>query len=177
MTLHQKIGGVLFYKASPVSKKSLLSMFSVDTAQLDEALQNLSQQLAGSGITLIHTDTQVQIVTDPSLDELIMEVRKDDMKRDIGKAGAETLSIILYRGPILRSDIDRIRGVNSSFILRNLLVRGLIERTQNGNTYSFDVTPALLAHLGIQHKTQLPGYAETLDKLEQFEKQQSEETP
>ncbi len=97
------------------------------------------------------------------------------MKRDIGKAGAETLSIVLYKGPISRSEIDRIRGVNSSFILRNLLIRGLVEREVVKNNALFSITPSLLAHLGISNKTELPNYAQVLDELEKFEQQQNEQ--
>ena len=93
------------------------------------------------------------------------------MRRDIGKAGAETLAIILYRSPIGRAEIDRIRRVNSSFILRNLLIRGLIERTVEKSSTSFTITPALLAYMGITNSMELPNYATFLDTLEKFEQE------
>jgi segregation and condensation protein B len=117
----------------------------------------------------------VELVTAPELDALIESLRRDEMKRDIGKAGAETLAIILYKGPITRAEIDRIRGVNSAFIVRNLLVRGLIAREQAGKGNVFSVTPTLLAHLGITSKAELPEYAKILDTLENFEKQLASE--
>jgi segregation and condensation protein B len=97
-------------------------------------------------------------------------MRKNELKQDIGKAGAETLAIILYQEPITRSAIDRIRGVNSSFILRNLQIRGLIERVPNpaGNGNAFACTPSLLAHLGLTSKSQLPDFARVADSLETF---------
>jgi len=76
----------------------------------------------------------------------------------------------MYRGPISRAEIDRIRGVNSSFILRNLLIRGLIERSDGGSerSYSYQTTPSLLAHLGIEHKEQLTNYATVAAELDAF---------
>ena len=175
MELFAKIEGLLFYKASPVKLSSLCKSLEVSEDVLKEGIQKLKEHLQGSGIMLLHTDTEVQLVTAPELDTLIESVRKDEMKRDIGKAGAETLSIILYKGPISRSEIDRIRGVNSSFILRNLLIRGLIEREVVKNNALFSITPSLLAHLGIADKTQLPRYAQVLDELEKFEQQQKDQ--
>ena len=81
--------------------------------------------------------------------------------KDLGKAGLETLSIILYRGPATRRDIDYIRGVNSQFILRNLLIRGLVEKIQNPDdqrTFFYKPTFQLLSYLGIGKLEDLPEY-------------------
>ena len=74
----------------------------------------------------------------------------------------ETLTIIAYRGPITKPEIEQIRGVNCSLILRNLLIRGLIEekedkqRLQNTYTISFD----FLRHLGADRVEELPQYSD-----------------
>jgi len=175
MELSQQIEGLLFYKASPIKKAALCKQFGVDEATLAQALASLTQRLEKSGIRLSQTDTEVELVTAPELDTLIESVRKDEMKRDIGKAGAETLAIILYKGPISRAEIDRIRGVNSSFILRNLQVRGLVEREIEKNSAVFSITPALLSHLGVTNKMELPNYAKALDELEKFEAEASQQ--
>lgn len=174
MDLMQQIEGVLFYKASPMKKSALCKLFGVDNEALTEVLAKLHNRLQDGAIVLSQSDSEVQLVTASALDTLIESVRKDEMKRDIGKAGAETLAIILYKGPIGRAEIDRIRGVNSSFILRNLLVRGLIEREIEKNASLFSITPHLLSHLGITNKTELPNYASVLDRLEKFETDQQE---
>ena len=103
------------------------------------------------------------------MDELIEELRKDEMRRDIGKAGAETLAIVLYNAPVSRSDIERIRGVNSSYILRNLEIRGLIEKAMAGRKSEFRPTTALLRHLGVGGKTELKDFADIMNALEKFE--------
>jgi segregation and condensation protein B len=172
MELSQQIEGLLFYKAAPMKKHALCKLFEVDENTLLSALSELNSHLQQGGVRLVESDTEVELVTAPELDTLIESVRKDEMKRDIGKAGAETLAIILYKGPISRAEIDRIRGVNSSFILRNLLVRGLIERDMQKNSSVFGITPSLLSHLGISNRTELPNYATVLDQLEKFEAEQ-----
>lgn len=170
MQLDIQLEGLLFYKASPVKITALAKLLDVPIPAIEAAATVLTKRLQTGGTRLLITATELQLVTAPELDSLIEGIRRDDMKRDIGKAGAETLAIILYRGPISRAEIDRIRGVNSSFIIRNLLVRGLITREQTDKRTTFSITPALLAHLGITHQSEVTDYSIVLDKLEAFEK-------
>lgn len=154
-----------------------MKLFGVKEEDLRSALQILSDRLKSGATRLIETEDEVQLVTAPELAPIIEAMRKNELKADIGKAGAETLAIILYQEPISRSAIDRIRGVNSSFILRNLQIRGLVDRVPNkqGSGYEFVVSPALLAHLGITKKHDLPDFARIADSLENFTATMSEE--
>jgi segregation and condensation protein B len=89
----------------------------------------------------------------------------------LGKAGLETLAIILYQGPISRADIDYIRGVNSQFIVRNLLIRGLIERVDNptdARSFLYKTTLDLLSHLGISKIQDLPEYDQVRRDIDGF---------
>ena len=170
VSLDQKIEAVLFYKAAPVSAKTLIKLFDIDQTTLQAALNALATRLNNnSALRLLITDTTVTLVTAPELSTTIDQMRKEEMKRDIGKAGAETLSIVLYRGPIARTDIDRIRGVNCGYILRNLQIRGLVEKTSNPKRVEYQITPTLLQHLGITHKSQLPQYEDILNRLDNYE--------
>lgn len=169
MPLHILIEGLLFYKSAPVSHASLRKLFDVDETTLRNALDTLHESLSSRGIRLVETSTAVQLMTAPELSELLEALRKEELKADIGKAGAETLAIILYREPVSRAEIDRIRGVNSSFILRNLMTRGLISRNKRGTGYDFSVTPELLAHLGVESKQALSDFASVMDALDAFE--------
>lgn len=171
------IEGLLFYKSSPQKKSVVMKLFGVKEEDLRSALQILSDRLKSGATRLIETEDEVQLVTAPELAPIIEAMRKNELKADIGKAGAETLAIILYQEPISRSAIDRIRGVNSSFILRNLQIRGLVDRVPNkqGSGYEFVVSPALLAHLGITKKHDLPDFARIADSLENFTATMSEE--
>jgi segregation and condensation protein B len=170
MTLDVLIEALLFYKAAPQSKKKLVKFFSVSDEELSVAIHVLRQRLRVGAIRLIETETEIQLATAPELSDFIGAVRKQEVTGDIGKAGAETLAIILYREPITRAEIDRIRGVNSSFILRNLLTRGLVEREPApGGTHQFRASAALLAHLGVTHKHDLPRFSEFMNAIEAFE--------
>jgi segregation and condensation protein B len=175
MPLDVLIEAVLFYKASPLKKHSLQKLFAVSESDLSLALEQLRARLEFGATRLIETDTDISLATAPELSEFIETLRKGELKGDIGKAGAETLAIILYKEPVSRAEIDRIRGVNSSFILRNLLMKGLVSREAAGNTFLFRITPDLLAHLGYTEKKELPRFSEFMTALEAFEK--TEEQP
>ena len=168
MELHVLIEGVLFYQATPQKKATLQKLFAADEEAFGSALDKLRLRLQAGAIRLLETDTEVQLVTAPELSEFIESLRKNELSQDIGKAGAETLAIILYREPVSRSEIDRIRGVNSAFILRNLMTRGLIERETVKNSHQFKVSPALLQHLGVSQKHELPQFGDFMTAIDSF---------
>ncbi len=168
MPLDILIEAVLFYKATPLKKAALRKMFDVSEADFALGLEQLKSRLEFGATRLVETDTEISLATAPELSEFIESLRKGELKGDIGKAGAETLAIILYKEPISRAEIDRIRGVNSSFILRNLLVKGLIEREAVGNSYQFKITPDLLQHLGLTTKSELPRFSEFMNAIDSF---------
>lgn len=164
------IEGLLFYKSAPQKKRALMKLFDITEVELAEAVITLKNRLTTGALRLVETEQELQLMTASELAPIIEALRKNELKADIGKAGAETLAIILYQEPISRANIDRIRGVNSSFILRNLQIRGLIERviSQEGAGYRYTISPALLAHLGITHKHDIPDFARVVDALEKF---------
>ena len=168
MPLASLIEGVLFYTGAPQKKSKLIDMFGVTQEDLAQAISQLTVRLEQGGVRLMETELELQLVTAPEMSKVIAELRKGELSQDIGKAGAETLAIILYREPINRSEIDRIRGVNSAFILRNLMTRGLIERTTLKNSHQFRTTPALLQHLGVTSKQELPHFGEFMGAIDSF---------
>ncbi len=170
------IEGLLFYKSAPQKKSVVMRLFGVTPEELAEALTVLHTRLQTGATRLLVTEDEIQLVTAPALAPIIEAMRKNELRADIGKAGAETLAIILYQEPISRGEIDRIRGVNSSFILRNLQIRGLVNRVpgKKGSGYEYIITPALLAHLGVATKHELPDFARIVDNLEKFASTTSE---
>ena len=148
MELAQRIEGILFYKGEPVLLADLARMVGANVEEVQSALPVLTASLSGRGVRLLIAGEQISLVTAPELSSLIETLQKEELKRDIGKAGAETLAIVLYKGPITRADIDYIRGVNSSFILRNLMMRGLVVRKEHEKdvrTYAYASSSELFA--------------------------------
>lgn len=174
-TLSQQLEAFLFWKGEPVTKKELAKVLNVGTDAVESALTELREVLHNRGLALILKDEAVLLTTAPALSPLIEGLIKENLERDLGKAGLETLTLVLYYGPLTRSRIDYIRGVNSTFILRQLMIRGLVERIDNPNDargFLYKPTFELLSFLGITEISELPNYTEVRTELEQFEKEQ-----
>ena len=178
MTLDSQIEAILFFKGEPMAIKKLAEILAVREETINEALVQLEEKLVGRGLTLIKNDGEIMLGTAKEASDLIETMKKEELSRDLGKAGVETLSIILYQGPISRPDIDYIRGVNSSFILRNLMVRGLVERDQNPNDsrgFLYKPTFELLSYLGVSSVGELPEFETMKEKIENFVEQTKED--
>jgi segregation and condensation protein B len=169
MELESKIEGLLFYKGEDVSVNKLAGIFSASTDQVNEALTKLSEDLNNRGIVLIRKDDSVTLGIAPELSSLIETMRKDEITKELSKASLETLSIILYKNGVSRSEVDYIRGVNSSFIIRNLLVRGLIEKIvdeKDTRRMIYRPTFETLSFMGVTSIDQIPNYNEVRSQLD-----------
>ena len=146
-------------------------MLSVSEEEIKNGIQILKEKLEGRGVSLMEKEDEVMMVTAGECSELIENLTKEELSKDLGKAALETLSIILYQGPIKRSELDYIRGVNSQFILRNLLVRGLIEKIsdpKDARTFVYKPSFELLAHLNVKNIEELPDYEAVRKDIESF---------
>ncbi|HEY1037525.1 MAG TPA: SMC-Scp complex subunit ScpB [Candidatus Paceibacterota bacterium] len=162
---------VLFWKGEPASTKELAKLVKADEAAVTAALANLKESLSERGVVLLEKNSEYSLATCAEASALIEEVTKEELSKDLGKASLETLSIILYKGPVKRSEIDYVRGVNSNFILRNLLVRGLIEKKQSPDDARASVyQPSfeLLSYIGVQSVESLPNFELVQEELRQF---------
>lgn len=169
MDLEKQIESALFFKGEPVSIKNLGKLLDTPREHIDEALKTLETKLRDRGIVLVRHEDEVTLATSPETSSVIEKITKEELARDLGKAGLETLSIVLYHGPLARRDIDYIRGVNSNFILRNLLIRGLVEKVANPDdqrAFLYKPTLSLLSFLGIKSITDLPEYENVRSELE-----------
>jgi segregation and condensation protein B len=183
LTLESQIEAILFFRGEPVSKKKLSEFLNVSLVEVDTALVLLQKNLTSRGLILVVNEKDAALATAPEASQIIEKITKEELARDIGKAGLETLAIILYRGSASRRDIDYIRGVNSSFILRNLSIRGLIEKAESESGekgYIYKPSVDLLAHLGVSSLNDLPEFLEVQQELLQAEQSaiavQSEDT-
>ena len=152
MILDAQIEAILFWKGEPFPIKKLAQILRKEITEINDAIIILEEKLKNRGIILIYKDDEIMLGTNPEMSPFIEEMTKEELNRDLGKAGLETLSIILYQGPITRGEIDYIRGINSNFILRNLLVRGLIEKIVNpkdARSFMYRSTFELLQHIGV----------------------------
>jgi segregation and condensation protein B len=173
-SLASQLESLLFFKGEPVTVNELANMLTVSTEDILTAAEELSEYLIREqrGIRLMRNGNAYQLATAPEMSERIQSLIKDELQKELGKAGLETLAIVLYYGPVTRARIDYIRGVNSSFSLRALSIRGLIDRTENPQDQrSFIYTPSfqLLAYLGVTSASELPDYIKVREEISTFE--------
>ena len=161
---------LLFALGRPLSRKEIAEKLNISGDETEAAITTL--RLREGGLVLIVDGKTVALRTSSSAAELIEKLRKEEYSREIGRAGLETLAAILYRGPLSRSEIDFIRGVNSSQILRTLTMRGLVRKVPHptdARSVQYEATTELLGDLGIAHVSDLPHFAETKEKLGKLE--------
>lgn len=168
------IESILLFKGQPVSYKEISSILEIDKDEAKKIVEELTQEYMGKGITITHNDIEAELVTTSETAEVISKLQKQELETELSNASLETLSIVLYMGPIARSMIDFIRGVNSQFTLRSLLVRGLVERDQNSKTPMYNVTLDTIKFLGLNKLDELPNFKEIRHEISQFIKDNSQ---
>lgn len=178
MTLEAKIEAILFWKGEPMSRKKLAEILKVGQTELNDGLVNLKAALGARGVVLLEAGNDVSLGTAPELSSLIEHLTKEELNKDLSKAALEALSIILYKNGATRADIDGIRGVNSSFTLRALSMRGLIERTIDTNDnrrYVYKPSMQLISYMGLTSVEELPEYGDVNSSIEKAAKEIQEE--
>ena len=170
MNIDAKIEAILFFKAEPITVKKLAEILEVDEHQINEGIISLKEKISERGVVIMEKDDEVSLGTNPEMGAVIEKMIKEELSKDLGNAAIETLTIILYKSPVQKAELDYIRGVNSNYILRSLLVRGLIEKIPNPEdqrSFLYRPTFELLASLGINKTEDLPDYEEFRAKVEE----------
>jgi segregation and condensation protein B len=176
-----QLESILFFKGEPLSIAEIARLLSISEDDIKTAGQELREHLAQEkrGVRLMENGDAFMLATAPEMASRIEKLIKDELERDLGKAGLETLSIVLYYGPITRARVDHIRGVNSSFIIRQLAIRGLVERVENPTdqrSYLYKPTFELLSYLGVTSVSELPEFEHVKQELTAFTTPPEEET-
>ncbi len=161
--LSAAIEAILFVYGEPMEIKKISKLLKIDSSAVKDALKNLEQEFSNEnrGLSLIFSGEKVQLATKPDFTSFLEDFIKEEFKENLTPASLETLSLIAYLGPISRAQIDYYRGVNSSFILRNLLIRGLVDRRpdeKRSNVYLYEASFDLLKYLGITKVEELPEF-------------------
>ncbi len=174
MSIKNKIESLLFISAKPMKIKQLADLIGKPESEVKKAGDELVEDYknSNSGIQIIKNGSKYQMVSSSENAKLVQEFIKDETTGELTRPSLEALTIIAYRGPIPKIDLDRIRGVNCALIIRNLLIRGLIEaifdKTKK-ETY-YNVTFDFIRFLGLNDIHELPDYErlhkdDTIDKM------------
>lgn len=161
--LKSAIESILFVSGEPVKKSKLVKILSVKADIIEGVFGELIGKYSGpeSGLSLLVKGDEVQLVSKAENAAFVEGLVKSELQDSLSNAAMEVISIVAYRGPVSKSEIEAIRGVNCSYTLRNLLLRGLVERSDNprdNRGYVYSISFNFLKKLGVDDVKKLPDY-------------------
>jgi segregation and condensation protein B len=163
-SLKSQIESILLVAEKPVAAKELASCVETMTAQVQKALAELIEDYAEKGIKIIKKGDYYSMVTAPENGPVVAKFLNEELRHDLSDAAIETLSIITYKQPVTRVEIEDIRGVQSDQIIRNLMIRGLIgevgRKEAPGRPILYGTTMEFLQYFGIASEKELPKFEE-----------------
>jgi len=160
LSLPALVESLLFVADEPVEIERLAEALEVGEDAIEAALQEMSADGAHRGVRLQRKGDRVQLVTRPEAAEHIERFMGLEKSGRLSQAALETLSIIAYRQPCTRAQIEAVRGVNSDSVIANLLTKGLVEEVGRmetvGHPFLYGTTFAFLQHFGLERLEDLP---------------------
>lgn len=120
-----QLEALLFVAERPLSRREIATLAGVDRDSIDALLGDLEVVLRDRGLRLVSAGDAVQLVTAPDAGSLIARYTGAEGGK-LSAAALETLAIVAYRQPVTRGLIERIRGVDSDYVIRSLLHRRLV---------------------------------------------------
>lgn len=167
--LKSQILSILLVASKPVSLKELKEVLETDDDLLKQAIGELVSANQTSGIIILAHDNKLQLASNPDNSSIVKKFLALELREKLTDAALETLAIILYRQPVSKAEIENIRGVNSQYTLRHLLIRGLVEKIQSPSdkrTQLYKTTLEFMQHLGIKNMKDLPNFEELTKAVE-----------
>lgn len=154
---------ILFVSPEPVPIARLVSILgTVSKAEVVQALEILTHDLDqdGRGIQLVQIAGGYRLVTKQEYGPWLKRMDKTKAAQKLSRSALESLAIIAYRQPLVRSEIEEIRGVETSGVLRTLCERKLVRivgrKDVPGRPIMYGTTKFFLEHFGLQDLSQLP---------------------
>ena len=154
---------LLFVSSEPVPLARLASAVGhVSKAEVEEGLKRLEQDLSqeSRGIQLVKLAGGYRLVTKAEYAAWLKRLDKAKAAQKLSRSALESLAIIAYKQPLVRAEIEEIRGVETSGVLRTLLERKLVRivgrKEVPGRPIMYGTTKFFLEHFGLQDITQLP---------------------
>lgn len=172
--LDDVLESLLFVSGDSLKVSDICELLEVQKSEVNAAVKRLQKRFGGkSGMHLISFNGQLQLASNPDYADIIGCVLNPVKEKALSTPAMETLSIIAYRQPVTRLDVEHIRGVNCDYALQALLKNNLIEivgrKDTIGKPLLFGTTDAFLRRFAIEDVKDLPYRDSLLDKIKEIE--------
>ena len=172
--LDDVLESLLFVSGDSLKVSDICELLEVQKSEVNAAVKRLQKRFGcKSGIHLISFNGQLQLASNPDYADIIGCVLNPIKEKALSTPAMETLSIIAYRQPVTRLDVEHIRGVNCDYALQALLKNNLIEivgrKDTIGKPLLFGTTDAFLKRFAIEDVKDLPDRDSLLDKIKEIE--------
>lgn len=172
--LEAAVEAILFVAGESITAAQIASAVDKPVSMVNAALSALGEKYKTSGLALQFNRGKVQLTSSPLHAEVVERFLGLDSSAKLSRAAIEALTIISYRQPVTRPQVDGIRGVNSDGVIRTLLNKGLVEEVGRaegaGRPVLYATTLEFLQHFGLTSIDELPPFELNLE--ENGEKQQ-----
>lgn len=163
------IESLLFVADEPLTIRKLKQVIeAIDESTIRQALAQLKEEYNQNGraIQLVEIANGYQFATRPSYADWVNKLIQSTTKFRLTKPALETLTIVAYRQPVMRAEIESIRGVDSGGVIQTLLEKKLIRVTGRkevvGRPLLYGTTQEFLDHFGLRNLTDLPTIEEVV---------------
>jgi segregation and condensation protein B len=166
--IKQVLEALLFVASKPFRAKDFAKILDMEEPAVKLALESLVSDRKESGIILLENNGEYQLSTNSKCSTQVKNFLNAELREKLTDATVEVLAIIAYRQPISKAEIEAIRGVNSQYSLRHLLMRGLIEKVTNpsdARSFLYQSTTEFLMHLGLNSVNDLPEFAKLVEHI------------
>lgn len=172
LTSEQKLNAIeciLFVSGEPVSVRELCRVFSMTELEMRTLLNDAATTYENDarGLLLYITDDSVQLISNRVYAPFVEELLQPKRSKTFSQAMMETLTIVAYRQPITRSEIDFIRGVRSEYSINQLIKQELITEVGRkeviGHPQLLGTTDKFLRRFGLHSLAELPDYEKLSD--------------
>lgn len=166
-TISALLEALLFVADGPVEVSQLAKTLAVASEVIYSGVQQLDQAYVstGRGLRVQEYNGKFQLVTRPAFASLIETFLNLDLNTRLSAPALETLAIVAYRQPVTRAQVEAVRGVDSSTMLRSLVQRGLIQENGRlegaGRPILYSVTENFMHHFGLTGLNELPALETT----------------
>jgi segregation and condensation protein B len=153
---------LLFLSGEPLSISTIKDVLELQESEIKNLMQELILQFRekNGGLLIVEIANGYQMVTNPEYSEWVKKFKSTQLSTKLSMPALETLSIIAYKQPIIKAEIEQLRGVNSDSAIRTLLEKRLIKvigrKEAPGRPFLYGTTREFLQYFGLKDLTELP---------------------